>query len=139
MISDTLQNLIDWDAIMPLARYAGGHDSQMKALFKDANVIAHYNEGDWQGVVATAVQLADGRYCWYEDSYGSCSGCDAWEDASDESVRTLCINLANSARISNSYEELINDLSNSTKDSASWRANAAAELLNMLNNDSIFD
>ena len=37
-ISDELQALIDWDNVMSMPRYAGGHDEQMKGLFKGANV-----------------------------------------------------------------------------------------------------
>lgn len=92
-----MQELIDWSAIMPMPRYAGGHDEQMQGLFKGATVLGHWNEGDYQGTVATAVQLADGRVAVYQDSYGSCAGCDAWEDANDDRVRTLCRNLANGA------------------------------------------
>ena len=33
-ISDELQALIDWDNVMSMPRYAGGHDEQMKGLFK---------------------------------------------------------------------------------------------------------
>lgn len=40
-ISDTLQKLIDWDSIYKMEREVGGHDEQMKGLFKGAEVIAH--------------------------------------------------------------------------------------------------
>jgi hypothetical protein len=107
MMQDSrMQDLIDWDTIMPLERYAGGHDEQMKNLFKGATVIAHYNEKDYQGVVATLVKLEDGRFACYSDYYGSCCGCDAWEGATDEQVRTLCINLANGAKLFENVENL---------------------------------
>lgn len=101
-----LQDLIDWDNIMPMSRYAGGHDDQMCGLFKGATVLAHWNEGDWQGKVATAVKLEDGRVCCYCDYYGSCSGCDAWENATDEDIRVMCRGLANSAKIFDDIEDM---------------------------------
>lgn len=102
-----LKGLIDWDAIMPMERFAGGHDEQMKGLFKGATVLAHWNEGDYQGQIATAVRLEDGRFVCYGDCYGSCSGCDAWECASDETVRELCIELADSAKAFDTIDSMI--------------------------------
>ena len=60
--TDELQKLINWDAIMPMSRYAGGHDDQMKGLFKNVTVITHWNEGDYQGQVATCVKFNDGKF-----------------------------------------------------------------------------
>jgi hypothetical protein len=97
--SNLLEELIDWPAIMPMSRAAGGHDEQMQSLFRGATVLSHWNEDDYQGMVATVVRLEDGRIAAYNDYYGSCSGCDSWEDATDDEVRTLCRNLANSAKI----------------------------------------
>lgn len=102
-----MKDLIDWDALMPLDHCAGGHDNHMRKLLRGAEVLAHWNEGDWQGTVATAVKLADGRFAYYSDSYGSCSGCDSWEDASDELVRILCEELAESAKIFDSMESML--------------------------------
>jgi len=96
---DRLKELIDWDAIMPMPRYAGGHDEQMQGLIKGASVLSHWNEGDYSGSVATALLLADGRVAMYNDYYGSCSGCDSWEDATDSDVRKLCEGLANGAYV----------------------------------------
>ena len=97
IISDHLQKFIDWTTIMPLSRNAGGHDEQMQGLFRGATVIGHYNSGDYQGQVATCVQLPNGMFAIYNDYYGTCSGCDAWEEAGDESVKAMCIDLANGA------------------------------------------
>lgn len=129
-LDDKLQNNIDWDAIMPMDRYAGGHDDQMKGLLKGAEVLAHWNEGGWDGQVATAVKLADGRYACYSDYYGSCSGCDYWEDASDEDVRALCIGLANSARVFYSLADMIAWLGRDDHD-YEWSL-SASNLLGML-------
>lgn len=130
MKDDRLQKLIDWETIMPMERYAGGHDEQMKGLFKGAKVLAHWNEGDYQGSVGTAVQLEDGRYCWYQDSYGSCSGCDLWDHASDEDVRKLCIGIAIDADVFDTMEEMIEHME--SKDSGMWSAEAGIELAKIL-------
>jgi len=97
---------IDWEKLMPMSRYAGGHDDQMQGLLKDVTVIAHWNEGDYQGSVATCVMLNDTQeVVIYNDYYGSCSGCDAWEDATDEDVKTMCKQLAGGALIFKNLEE----------------------------------
>jgi len=106
-ITDELQKQIDWDIVLDLDRYAGGHDDQMQKLFKDSEVIAHWNEGNYDGMVATCVKLADDRYVIYNDYYGSCSGCDSWEGASDEDVRAMCINLANGAYVFENLKDVI--------------------------------
>lgn len=131
-ISDTLQQLIDWESIYKMPRCAMGHDEQMKGLFKDAKVIAHWNEGSYQGMVATCVKLPDGRYLIYNDYYGSCSGCDSWEGATDEEVKKMCIDLANGAYIFRSFEDVITFLSQEEGLSYEWN-NCAKPLLKMVN------
>lgn len=134
-ISDELQKLIDWENIMTMPRYAGGHDDQMKGLFKGSKVIAHYNEGDYQGTVATCVKLSDGRFVIYNDYYGSCSGCDSWEDASDEEVKSMCINLSNGAYIFNSLtdvKEYLESVIENTTESFDW-AYCSKHLLDCIN------
>lgn len=127
--SDELQKMIDWDNIMKMNRFAGGHDYQMIGLFKDSTLIGHWNEGDYQGSVATCVQLSDGKFVIYNDYYGSCSGCDSWEGATDESVRYMCINLSNGAYIFESLIDIIQYLKSDKKDSYSWKGRAAGGLL----------
>ena len=102
---------VDWERIKPMSRNAGGHDDQMQALLKNSKVIDHWNEGDYQGSVATCVQLNDTKeVVIYEDSYGSCSGCDAWEDCSDEDAFRMCKGLAASAKIFKTIKECKNFL-----------------------------
>ena len=104
--SDKLIERIDWEKIMKMPRYAGGHDEQMKGLFKGVKVIAHYNEGDYQGMVATCIKLKDTKeIVIYNDYYGSCSGCDAWEGATDDDVRQMCRQLACGALIFKNLED----------------------------------
>lgn len=129
--TDELQKLIDWDSIMKMERWAGGHDEQMQGLFKDARVIGHWNEGDYQGQVATCVMLPDGRILIYNDYYGSCSGCDSWEGASDEDARSMCINLANGAYVFQNIEDVKEFLVNPEKGSdwSSWDSRLSNGLL----------
>lgn len=113
--SDRMKDLIDWDQVMKMERRAGGHDDQMKGLFENSEVVAHWNEGDYQGMVATCVKLPDGEYALYNDFYGSCGGCDSWEDATDEEVVNMCKSLANSAYIFNNLEDVKEFLSNKSE------------------------
>lgn len=104
--STKLVERINWEVIMPLERYSGGHDEQMRSLLKDVTVLGHWNEGDYQGQVATCVELNDTHeIVIYNDYYGSCSGCDSWEDASDEDVIQMCKQLAAGAYIFKNLED----------------------------------
>lgn len=46
----------------------------------DGEVLYSTGTKDYQGHVAIVAKLDDGRWLHYSWSYGSCSGCDAWED-----------------------------------------------------------
>jgi hypothetical protein len=134
IITSEMQKLIDWPAIMKMERYAGGHDEQMKGLFKGATVIAHWNEGDYQGMVATCVRLEDGRIAIYNDYYGSCSGCDSWEGASSEDVKSMCIDLANGAHIFNNIKDVKEFLKSGIEegDNYSWFGDWSCPASNLL-------
>jgi len=137
--TDELQSYIDWDSIMKMSRYAGGHDDQMKGLFKNVEVIAHWNEGDWQGMVATCVRFTDGQFAGkiaiYNDYYGSCSGCDSWEDASDDEVHNMCIGLSNSAYLFDNIDDVKDFLrsvdENAENDWSAWSTPATRLLSNI--------
>ena len=132
--TDEIQQMIDWENIMKMPRYAGGHDDQMRGLFKNAHVVAHWNEEDYQGSVATCVQLSNGKYAIYNDYYGSCSGCDAWEDATDEEVKNMCVNLSNSTYVFHSLNDVIRFLKNASNidESYSWKGACSSELLKII-------
>ena len=101
-----LVDLIDWPLVMSQPRGAGGHDEVVRSIFgPSAEVIAWWHEGDYQGTVAIAYKLSDGRIAVMTDYYGSCSGCDAWEDATDDSARKMVVDLVNSAKVFNSLED----------------------------------
>lgn len=133
--SEKLIKRIDWENIMPMSRYAGGHDEQMRGLLKNVTVIAHWNEGDYQGYVATCVQLNDTKeIVIYNDSYGSCSGCDAWEDATDEDVKEMCIQLACGAYIFKNMKDCKQFLSNPDEETSFyWVGLIANSLLTEIN------
>lgn len=139
--TDELQKHIDWDAIMPMSRYAGGHDEQMRGLFKNATVVAHWNEGDYSGMVATCVKFNDGKFIGmfgiYNDYYGSCSGCDSWEGASDDDVRKMCIDLSNGTYIFKSIEDVKAFLREPTDDDKQWSSwiGVAKHLLDAVENE----
>lgn len=141
--TDELQKLIDWEAIMPMSRYVGGHDAKMKGLFKNVTIIAHWNEGDWQGQVATCVKFNEGKFkdCYgiYNDYYGSCSGCDAWEDATDDDVRKMCIDLSNGTYIFKTIEDVKEFLQNPNDEGKQWSSwsDISANLLLHINNNII--
>lgn len=44
-----------------------------------ATILAFGRFGDYQGTWIAKVQLLDGTEAWVSGSYGSCSGCDAFE------------------------------------------------------------
>jgi len=47
-------------------------------IWGDWDILWEDSESDYQGH-ATILAAKDGRYCFYEWWYGSCSGCDGWE------------------------------------------------------------
>jgi hypothetical protein len=140
--SEKLVDRIDWKKIMPMERYAGGHDEQMKGLLKDVTVIAHWNEGDYQGQVATCVQLNDTKeIVIYQDGYGSCSGCDAWEDATNEDIKDLCMDLARNAYVFKNIEDCKTFLITGDEEhSSEWEwSNQRIELLKAIESGTIME
>ena len=104
-----LKDYLNWEKLMTCSRCSGGHEDIMENLFKDGEVIASYIEDDYQGNEAY-VYFLNGEYILITDYFGSCSGCDAWEDANDEEVRNLCIQLANNAHRFDSIHTLMSFL-----------------------------
>jgi hypothetical protein len=99
-LSCGLTKLISWETVLSAPRNAGGHEEIMRAIFgSKAKVIAWWEEQYHEGTIAIAYRLADGRIVVMTDYYGSCSGCDIWEGATDESVKDQVHNLVNRARV----------------------------------------
>jgi hypothetical protein len=109
MQKSELQNLINWNAVLEAPRYAGGHQEVMSAIFEgNSKILDHYTENDYQGQLAIAYEFSDGSVVIITDYFGSCGGCDAWEDACDGDVRTMVTSLVNSARLFDGIEEARN-------------------------------
>jgi hypothetical protein len=104
--AEWLSDQVDIENLLKMDRYAGGHDEQMKDLIKGAKTIGHWNEDDYQGSVATCVELPNGEFAIYNDYYGSCSGCDSWEDAEDEDVKKMCHDLATGAYVFKTLDDV---------------------------------
>lgn len=104
-LSCGLTELIDWQTVLAAPRYAGGHEEVMRSIFgAGSEVIAWWSEDDYQGTIAIAHKLADGRVVVMTDYYGSCSGCDCWEDATDDDAKKQVLDLVNNARVFGSLE-----------------------------------
>ena len=95
-----LEQLIDWPHVMKQPRYAGGHEEVMRGVFGEGSeVLAWWHKQDYAGTVAIAHGLSDGRVVVMTDYYGSCSGCDAWENADDENARKQILDLVHHAKV----------------------------------------
>lgn len=94
-----LETLIDWKTVLEQPRCAGGHEEVMRNIFgKNAKVVAWWSEEEYQGTIAIAYQFPTGEVAIMTDYYGSCSGCDAWEDSSEKDARNMILSLCGSAQ-----------------------------------------
>jgi hypothetical protein len=104
-LSCGLTEIIDWQTVLAAPRYAGGHEEVMRSIFgAGSEVIAWWSENNYQGTIAIAHKLTDGRVVVMTDYYGSCSGCDCWEGATDEDAKKQVLDLVNNARVFGSLE-----------------------------------
>ena len=57
-------------------------------IFGEADIIWEHSEVDYQGYATVLAAFPDGTFAHYFWSYGSCSGCDDWENRhlSDDQV-----------------------------------------------------
>jgi hypothetical protein len=107
-LKEDLEKYIDWDLVMKQVRYAGGHEDVMRNIFgSNAKVIASWIEDDYQGAEAFAYQFTDGTVVLATDYFGSCSGCDAWEDSSEEDARGLIREIVSSSRVFSTVKEAL--------------------------------
>ena len=63
--------------------FSGRYSRTLEELLNDLGAVKELKvdfEDDYQGYVAVDALLSDGRVFSYKYSYGSCSGCDEWED-----------------------------------------------------------
>lgn len=136
-----LKDFLDWDRILKQRGSAGGHSEIMDVLFINGIVLANVSTNDYQGYVGYAYLVYGythtAKIVVISDSYGSCSGCDGWEDADEKSIRQMCTNLANDAHMFDSIEEAIDWLIKAKDDATyyEWHelgANLANELTKKL-------
>ena len=124
---------VDWDSVMKAPRYARGHEEVMRTMFGDkAKVIGEYVEDDYQGDEAFAYEFEDGTIAIITDSFGSCSGCDSWEDATDEEARNMVRELAINARLFPNRVEAREFCENGTDAAEQWTMRAAKNLVGAL-------
>jgi len=93
-VSNALLNYLNWEGIMSAPRYAGGHEDVMNILFQGAKVVLAFIQDEYQGYIGYIYKMPYGKYVIINDSFGSCGGCDSWEEATDEEVRQLVKELA---------------------------------------------
>jgi hypothetical protein len=51
-----------------------------RRIFEDSEIIFENSLADYQGFANVLAAMPDGSFIHYEWTYGSCSGCDEWED-----------------------------------------------------------
>ena len=100
MTKDDALHMVDWTMALSAPRYAGGHEEVMGAIFgSKTKVIAEWHEDDYQGSIAFAYEFDDGTVGIVTDSFGSCSGCDSWEAATDVEARNMITEIVTSMRL----------------------------------------
>lgn len=117
---EMLKDQLNWSLIMTQPRNAGGHTEIMDCLFTDAKVLASVVEDDCQGTLGYVYQLTNNDIAIVSDYFGSCSGCDSYENASDAEVRNLCIQLANNAHVFPNTREAFLFLREAKQDNAAY-------------------
>ena len=119
-----LIDCIDWNTMLDqskVGRWAGSHIDQMSKIFPHSKVIASDTQGDYQGsdciVILFTPPNPDGTpyIIIMHDSYGSCSGCDAWEDTSDEELTHLVKSIVGDSKVFTTLDEAIEYLEQDTE------------------------
>ena len=59
----------------------------IREVFPDGQILRSIGINDYQGHEVIVVRFDDGYWMHYSWSYGSCSGCDVWEDMDPEERR----------------------------------------------------
>ncbi len=128
-----LPELIDWTGVLAAPRYAGGHSEVMEAIFGDnAEIVAQWSDNDYQGNVAYAYRFKDGSLAFMTDSYGSCSGCDAWDGANDANARSMIESLVGSSRLFPSIVEALAWLQGPPDEAADYHFQYCTNLIEAL-------
>ena len=110
-----MADFINWEVMLDAdqtGRYAGSHVDALSKMFVDAQMIASESDDDYDGhdslvlLFAPANPNIEPKIVLITSYFGSCSGCDMWEDADDEDLRELLTAIANNARLFDSFEEI---------------------------------
>jgi len=110
-----MADFIDWEVMLDesqVSRYAGSHIDELSKLFRDSRMIASNSSGSYQGddcVVYLFTPIDpqfEPKIVIITSYFGSCSGCDAWEDIKDDDLRELLIAIVNNARLFDSFKEV---------------------------------
>lgn len=121
---------VNWEKAMAAPRYSGGYEDVMRSLFEgSAEVIAEWIESDYQGEEAFAYRFGDGTIVLITDYFGSCSGCDSWEDASDEDARSMIHSMVTSSRVFPGLRYAVEFLETVEQDAAQFSHRSAKNLL----------
>lgn len=121
-------------------RNSGGHSEIMENLFLNSKVLAYYIDDYYEGSEAYIYKLKtrydhnEGAFIIVTDYFGSCSGCDAYENCSNDELRNLCIQLANNAHSFKSLGQLIDFITESDKDGAYYDVSQSKEILEKIKN-----
>jgi len=110
-----MADFINWEIMLDkdkTYRHAGSHVSQLSNLFIDSHVIASECDDDYTGSDSVVYLFAppnpdvEPKVVLVTDYFGSCGGCDVWEDIEDSDLKELLVAIANNARLFDSFEEL---------------------------------
>jgi hypothetical protein len=130
-----LKDYINWQMMLNTditPRYAGSHVGQYSNLFEHSSVIANYTSGDYDGqdilvyLFAPPEPNVPCKVVAITDYFGSCGGCDGWEDISDEDLRTMLISIANSARMFDTIDEAIEFFGGESEEAQNFGFNGAS-------------
>ena len=125
---------INWDATLAAEKYAGGHEEVMRAIFEGrADVVAFWIEDSYDGEEAFAYLFPDGSVVIVTDYFGSCSGCDMWDDNPSESeIRVAIGAIVRAARIFDDLDAAIEFCKSETVRAEHFPMRAAKHLTGQL-------
>lgn len=132
---------VSMEKLLKLPRNSGGHTEILNNLFIDGEVIASVVQNDYQGEEVYIYHLQDGHFVVVTDSFGSCSGCDSWEDCSDFDVPRLIQAILNNAITLPDMTNLLRFLIDAASDSATYYfiSESAPELAEQLEQHMVYN
>jgi hypothetical protein len=110
-----MADFINWEVMLDqskTSRGAGSHVNQLANMFVDSRMIASESDNNYQGDDSVVFLFTppnpdiDPKIVLINSYFGSCSYCDSWEDAKDDSLKEVLIAIANNARTFDSFDEI---------------------------------